>query len=163
MTLTYVEPLLGYSKQDGQEEINKPVTEVKTTLSDFAKVSKALSKLIAKSWLKNPDGTYTHADIRNALLSLPSEQLQQYLNNYLKGLHLPPLETFTVKMSVTNWNSFYGQITESPTGGSVYMLPYPPQPSFVTNKELTAWLDNNNDNHITPADAGIYYVPLSGC
>jgi hypothetical protein len=163
MSLRYIDSLVSYSKQDRQAELNKLAPAVKTTLSDFAKVSKALSKLIAKSWLKNPDGTYTHPEIRNALLSSSSEQLQAYLNEYLKKLNLPPLDAFTVKISVTNWNSFYGQITESPTGGSVYILPYPPQPSFVTNNELQAWINNNDDNDITPVDAGIHYVPLTFC
>ncbi|HLO49925.1 MAG TPA: hypothetical protein VK211_16025 [Kamptonema sp.] len=159
MKLECIDSLLSYSKHDRQAELNKLAPAVKTTISDFAKVSKALSKLIAKSWLKNPEGE----KIKQTLLSLPPQELQKYLNSYLKGLGLPTLEQFTITISVTNWNSFYGQITESPTGGSVYSLPYPPQPSFVTDHELLEWLKNENPEDITPVDAGIYYVPLTAC
>ena len=136
----------------------------------FKSISKKLSQIIARSWLKEKtaDGQeqYANPELRKKLLFADRIALKDYLNQELEKLDSSlgnsALDEFGIVAVERNWNSFNGELAES-LDGLVYKFPYPPEPSSLSQQTLKDWINNTDDKIVTPDQAEIAYLPLTVC
>ncbi len=131
--------------------------DIKQLQTSYASASKKLSQLIAQSWLqKDVEGSEGH-EFRQILLRHNSEEIKDFLKNkhsiniddLFQAVSDGPVD---VKVS---WDTFGGKTDEELR---LYVLPYPPRPSEVTDAQLEKWVNDINPEQIFPLDP---YIPLT--
>ncbi|GAB1543539.1 hypothetical protein NUACC21_62140 [Scytonema sp. NUACC21] len=121
-------------------------------IGGFKSQSKKVSQIIAKSWLSNdPEGM----EIKRVIFRRNSDEIKELLKKY--GIDLEGF--FGPTKVVVDWSSYKGILTED-VGEAVYILPYPPRPTEVTDEQLEEWVNNNDPDTLYPTTP---YIPLSVC
>ena len=139
-------------------EIGKNDSLSVPSYNSFAEISKAISQILAKSWLPNqPEG----GEIKQILLYGTPDEVKAMFKKY--GVDLDEFyRPYNVTLFV-NWDTFYGQLKELSGGGQQNLdidIPYPPRPMEVQDWQLVDWINNNDPNTVNPTYA---YIPLSCC
>lgn len=144
------------------------IDDIEQRVQDFRDVlknsTKKISQLIAKSWLPNdPEG----AKIRQVLLQASTEELTKseeikklFKENYRIDIEEIVGDLYGHPVDVTvSWDTFSGSAREREDQRGQYIIPYPPRPVEVTDTQLQAWVNNEEDSVSFPPDP---YIPLSG-
>ncbi|MEA5553436.1 hypothetical protein VB713_21080 [Anabaena cylindrica UHCC 0172] len=121
-----------------------------TSITELQKLNKKMSQIIAKSWL--PGGE----EIRQVLLHGNSEQINQLFEE--NGVAIS--ETIGKVNIVVVWNDFVGKLQETTSGSLNLVVAYPPRPSDfnLKDEQIQAWVDDHDDEHITPTAP---YIPAT--
>lgn len=115
-------------------------------------ISKALSQLIARSWL--PGGE----SIKHAFNHNDSKKIIEMIHKET-GINLE--EEFGEFELTVDWGTFLARAEQLFLYKEDYLLftfPYPPRSSEVTDEQLTNWVNNDNPDQEVPNHP---YIPLT--